>query len=162
MKLTLLLLLGLIMLFVLFMAVTITFLLKLIIRTAPEDIREIIMKRPDPPVGHTVTGVILAVVILALIAGVIVYAGYDARNTHMSFGQTFMRFLILFEGYKVFDMVVFDWLLLTKLNVYQTLFPETAGCKGYEQFGFNLNSQLVKLVLFAGLAALAAYVSVGM
>ena len=46
-------------------------------------------------------------------------------------------------------MVCFDWLHLTKLNVFRRFFPETMGCKGYESFGSNWKSQLIRLAVFS-------------
>jgi len=158
MKLTLILLACLLILFVLFMVVTIAFLLRIIIKTAPKDVQERLAGRPAQPVWKTVVGVVLALILLAGIAGVLIYAGYDAVSADMPFVKIFLRFLILFEGYKIFDMVVFDWLLLTKLNVYVRFFPEVEGCESMEKFGFNLKSQIIKIIAFAGLAAVIALV----
>jgi len=158
MKLTFELLGMLIGLFVLFMVVSIAFLLKLIIRTAPEDVQERLKDRPDPPMWQTVLGIVLAAACLAGIAGVLIWAGADAVRTDMSFARIFVRFLILFEGYKLFDMVFLDWLMLTKLNVYQRFFPEVKGCKSMEKFGFNLKEQLIKIVIFALLALVVALI----
>jgi len=158
MRLTFKLLFILLALFVLFMIVTIAFLLKLIIKTAPEDVQERLKDRPDPPVWKTVLGVILALFILGGIVYVLIYAGIDAVKNDLTFKEIFLRYLILFEGYKLFDMVFFDWLLLTKLNIYQTFFPEVKGCKSMESFGFNLKEQLIKLIVFAVLALVIALI----
>ena len=55
-------------------------------------------------------------------------------------------------------MVCFDYILLTKLNIFQKLFPETVGCKGYEKFGFNLKSQIIKILVFAVISVVIAVV----
>ena len=144
--------------FALFMVVTIAFLLKLIIKTAPQDVQERLKDRPDLPFWKKVLGIILAAACLAAIAAAVIFAGEDAVRTDMSFGQIFIRFLILFEGYKLFDMVVLDWLMLTKLDVYQRFFPEVRGCESMEKFGFNLKSQLIKAAVFAVLALVIAFV----
>ena len=82
----------------------------------------------------------------------------DAKSNHYSFSMIFIRYLILFEGYKIFDMICFDYILLTKLNVFQKMFPETIGCKGYESYGFNLKSQITKLIVFAIISYLIALI----
>jgi len=145
-------------LFMLFMVVMITFLLKVIIRTAPQDVQERLRDRPDPPAWKVAVGGVLALMCLAGMVATLVYAGVDAVRSGMSFGMTFVRFLILFEGYKLFDIVVLDWLMLTKLNIYQHFFPEVTGCESMESFGFNLRSQLIKVVVFAVLALAVAFV----
>lgn len=149
MVISLLLLFFLLLLAVAFLAATAACIPKVIVRTAPRDIMEKVLARPDYPKWRTALGYALSAVIALGIAGILFWAGYDAVQKEMGFGAIFVRYLILLCGYKLFDMVCFDWLLLTKLNVFQRFFPETVGCKGYERFGFNLKSQLIKLAVFA-------------
>ncbi len=143
---------------VIFMAVTVALIPKIVVRTAPKDIQEKVLARPDAPVWKTVTGCILAVLILLCAMGILIYAGMDAVKNHMNFMQIFVRYLILLEGYKIFDMICFDYILLTKLNIFQKCFPETIGCKGYEKFGFNLKSQIAKLIIFAVISLVTAWI----
>ena len=142
---------------VIFMTVT-ALIPKIVVRTAPKDIQEKVLARPDAPIWKTVTGCILAVLILLCAVGVLIYAGMDAVKNHMNFMEIFIRYLILLEGYKIFDMICFDYILLTKLNVFQKFFPETIGCKGYEKFGFNLKSQIAKLIIFAIISLVTAWI----
>ena len=65
-------------LFALFMAVTVKFLLKLIVKSAPKDVQEIIAKRPPQPVWKTVLGAVLALIIIAGFAAVLFWAGHEA------------------------------------------------------------------------------------
>lgn len=151
-------LLILLVLVVIFMAVTLAFIPKIIVKSAPKDIQEKVLARPDNPKWKTVTGIVLAVIILLSILGLFTWAGKDAVDENMSFWMILARFLILFEGFKIFDMICFDWLLLTKLNIFQKFFPETIGCKGYESFGFNLKSQITKIVIYAILSTVIALI----
>ena len=141
---------------ILFLAETVAFIPKMIVKTAPKDIQEKVLARPDAPKWKTVTGLILAVLLLLCIAGVLVWAGVDALQKDMGFGEIWLRYLILLEGYKLFDIVFFDWILLTKLHIFQHFFPETVGCKGYNSFGFNGKSQIAKMILFAVISAAVA------
>ena len=49
-----------------------------------------------------------------------------------------------------------DRMLLTKLHFFQHFYPETEGCAGYHQFGFNRKEQLVRLAVFPFVSALMA------
>lgn len=145
-------LLILLLLAVAFLAAAVACIPKAIVKTAPKDIQEKVLARPDYPKWRTILGIILLIIIAIGILSVFVWAGYDAVQNDWEFGMIFVRFLILLEGYKIFDMICFDYILLTKLNIFQTFFPETVGCKGYEKFGFNLKSQIVKIFVFAAIA----------
>lgn len=59
---------------------------------------------------------------------------------------------------KAFDMICFDWFLLTKSHFYQHFYPETEGCQGYRKFGFNLKEQIVRLIVYPFVALTMAWV----
>ena len=133
---------------VLYILVGVFLIPKFAVTSMPEDIKTIIRSRPDYPKWKTILGYICAVVIFLGILGVLIYAGIDAAKKGFSFLQTFVRFLILLMGYKAFDIICLDWWLITKSNFFQRVFPETIGCEGYSQFGFNKKKQLVRIIAF--------------
>ena len=79
-----------------------------------------------------------------------------AKNMEMM--QIFLRYVLLLDGYKLFDMICLDWWLITKSGIYQRLYPETIGCKSYEKMGYNTKSQVIKLVLFTAAAFFIALI----
>ena len=121
---------------------------KFAVTSMPEDIKTIIRNRPDDPKWKTAFGYLCAVIIFLGLLGVLIYAGVDAVKNHFSFVQIFVRFLILLMGYKAFDILCLDWWLITKSHFFQRVFPETEGCEGYRQFGFNRKKQIVRLIAF--------------
>lgn len=48
--------------------------------------------------------------------------------------------------------------MLTKLKLPVKIYPETAGAKGYDSFGFNAESQIMKLVAFFGISLILAFI----
>ncbi len=122
----------------------------------PEDLSKMMMKMPDKPLWVNITGVIIMLLGFAGSLAVLAWAGVDAAKKNMSFAQTFFRFLIILDGYKLYDIICFDWLFLTKLKIPQKIYPQTAGAKGYDSFGFNIKSQIIKLFVFAGISLLFA------
>ena len=58
--------------------------------------------------------------------------------------------------WKAFDIICLDWLLLTRSRFFQHYYPETEGCEGYRQFGFNRKEQLVRILVFPFIATLMA------
>ena len=143
---------------VLFMTITVALIPKIVVKSAPKDIQEKVLSRPDSPRWKTILGLILATILSVGALLILIWAGVNAKQNHMSFGQIFARYLILLEGYKIFDMVCFDYLLLTKLHIFQKFFPETIGCKGYEKYGFNLKSQVIKIIVFAMISLILAII----
>lgn len=127
--------------------------------SAPEDVQDAIVDHDERFKGAHLIGWILLVVSALLITFAIVYGAWDGIQNNFNFWDFFVRFLIMIIFYKLFDMIVFDWFLLTKSNFYQHYFPETRGCKSYDNYGFNLKSQLLKLfIIFPLIALVLAYV----
>ena len=91
----------------------------------------------------------------ALITFSIVYGAWDGIRNNFTLWEFFIRFLVMFESYKLFDMIFIDWFLLTKSNFYQHYYPETKGCESYDNYGFNLKSQLLKLIIIFPVTAFA-------
>ena len=153
---TLLLLLGIYVLAVLYILVGVFLIPKFAVTSMPEDIKAIVRQRPDLPRWKTILGYCCAAVIFAGLLGAFIYAGVDAARNNFSFFETFLRFFILLMGYKLFDIVCLDWWLITKSHLFQRVFPETEGCEGYRQFGFNRKKQLARLIAFPILSLVIA------
>ncbi len=94
-----------------------------------------------------------------LMAGAFLYGGYDGIRNGFPFRKLFLRFLVMLYLWKAFDVVCLDWLLLTRSHFFQHYYPETEGCAGYHQFGFNRKEQLIRILLFPFVAALMAVIA---
>ncbi len=92
--------------------------------------------------------------------GAFAYAGWDGMRQGYGFWQFFGRFLAMLYLLKAFDIIALDWFLLTKSHFFQHDYPETVGCTGYHQFGFNRKEQLTRIVLFPFVALLLAWVCI--
>ena len=127
--------------------------------SAPKDIQAAAHDHPERFPGAHVLGWKLAVVSLLAMVGAFVYGGWDGVRNGFSFRQHWLRFALILYLWKVFDIVCLDWLLLTKSHFFQHFYPETAGCAGYDQFGFNRKGQMIRLAVFPFAAALMALAS---
>lgn len=126
---------------------------------APDDIKKMMKNLPDRPMWVNMLGVCIMFAGFAGVVAVLLWAMADAVKSELSFSDVFIRFFIILEGYKLFDVVCFDYLMLTKLQLPKKLYPETAGAKGYDSFGFNAKSQIMKAVIFCGISLLLAAIS---
>lgn len=130
---------------------------KKLFTTAPKDIQAAVRDHPDRfPGAHALGWCCLVLCVLAF-AGAFVYAGWDGLRHGYGFWQFFGRFLAMLYLLKVFDIACFDWLLLTRSRFFQHYYPETEGCAGYHQFGFNRKEQLTRIVLFPFVSLLLAW-----
>jgi hypothetical protein len=74
--------------------------------------------KPPFPAAPTTGRVLMALCVLGFI-GAIAYGGWDGIRNGFSFGQFLIRFLIILLGVKVFDIIVLDYILITKTQFFQ-------------------------------------------
>ncbi len=129
---------------------------KKLMTTAPADIQAAAEDHPERFPGARALGWKLAVICLLIMTGVFVYGGYDGVKNGFTFWQFFLRFILILYIWKAFDIVCLDWLLLTKSHFFQHFYPETEGCAGYHQFGFNRKEQIARIIVFPFVAAALA------
>ncbi len=125
---------------------------------APDDIKEMMKNIPDRAVWADILGVCIMIAGFVGVTAVFLWAIADTVKTELSFSSAFIRFFIITEGDKLFDIICFDYLMLTKLKLPARIYPETAGAKGYDNFGFNAKSQMAKLALFCGASIILAFI----
>lgn len=127
---------------------------------APKEVQKMVAEMPDAPKWKTALGMGLFMLIVPCVLGLFVWGGWDAVHTDMTFWQAFLRFLIMLEGYKLYDIVVFDWLLMNKTHIVEKLYPNLKGAQGFAYFGFNKKSQTRDILIFPLIAAAQAAVCV--
>ena len=94
-----------------------------------------------------------------MILGVVVLSVWDGFRSGFTFSQFFLRFVLIFTIYKLYDMVCFDYFLLIKFKFFQYYYPEVESVYRGRKYGFNIKSQLIKLlVIFPAVSALAAWI----
>lgn len=128
--------------------------------SAPKEARDVIRPREKELFyGARAIGWTLLVFSVLMILGVGVISIWDGFRSGFTFRQFFLRFVTIFTIYKLYDMICFDYFLLMKFHFFQYYFPEVASVYPLKKYGFNLKSQLLKLlVIFPAASALAAWV----
>ena len=75
-----------------------------------------------------------------------------------SFGQFFVRFLVMLYLMEIYDIGFFDWVLLTHSNFFPHFYPELKGITGPHQFGYNMKEHVLHFILYIPASALIAWV----
>lgn len=123
--------------------------------TAPRDVQEKVQNHEERFPGMHILGYVLCTAAIAIIISSVIIAVWDGIQREYGFLQFFIRFMIMLEGYKIWDMLFLDYYLLTKSKFYQHYYPEVEGCESMKKYGFNLKQQLLKLLLIFPIASLA-------
>ena len=128
--------------------------------SAPKEAQEVLKPRDKELFyGARAMGWVLMLLSVLLILGVGVISIWDGFKSGFSFIQFFLRFVLIFTIYKAYDMIFFDWFLLCKFHFFQYYYPEVESVYNGRKYGFNIKSQLLKLlVIFPAASALAAWI----
>ena len=140
--------------------VTVTMPTALLAKNFPEDVQERLRPRLDslPMSPKRALGWVILVLFVAGYLGLFVVGGIDGLKRDFSFGQFFLRFFTIGAVIKAFDIIALDWFLLTKTHFFQRYFPETEGCAGWQDFGYNRKQQLRHCVMIVIGSAITAWI----
>ena len=141
--------LGCILLFLAIWGVTVTMPTRRLAANFPKDVQEALKPRLDslPFSWKRVLGFVILVVLIAAYLGLFIVGGLDGIRQGFTFLQFFVRFLVIGGMIKAFDIIGLDYFLLTKTHFFQHYFPETEGCAGWKDFGYNRFQQLRQIIL---------------
>ena len=142
--------------------VTVTMPTTLLAKNFPEDVQERLKPRLEslPMSPKRALGWVILVLFVAGYLGLFVVGGIDGLKRDFSFGQFFLRFFTIGAVIKAFDIIALDWFLLTKTHFFQHYFPETEGCAGWKDFGYNRRQQARQCVMIVIGSAITAWVFV--
>jgi hypothetical protein len=128
--------------------------------SAPKEAQEVIQPRIEELFyGARMIGWTLMGFSILMILGVGVISIWDGFRSGFAFWQFFLRFILIFTIYKIYDMICFDYFLLMKFKFFQHYYPELGSIYEGRKYGFNIRSQLLKLfVLFPAVSAFAAWI----
>ncbi len=128
----------------------------LVLRFLPKDVRFASKYHPEPEKWKQLMAHLLLLAFLtAMIAGII-YLGIDGVRSRYGFWMLTLRFIILMYVMKAFDIIVQDqWLVMTVVY-FKKIFPETAGCAGWTDRGFNNKNQMIRIIAYPFLAMITA------
>lgn len=128
--------------------------------TAPKAAQQRVQPKPERFKGQHRLGWALILLSMLLLAAAAFWAVWDGVRSGFGFWQFFARFLTILYAYKAYDMICFDWLLMTRTRFFQHYYPEIEGCEEFARYGFNLKSQLLRIAAYPFVCALVAWLCV--
>ncbi len=132
---------------------------KVLMSFLPQDIREAAKGHSDPPTGKRIIGYLLMALALAGYVGALFFLGTDGLRRGYGFWLLFGRFMLFLYGYKLFDILVQDQYIVITRKFFVKFYPETRGCKSWDDRSFNTKNQMIRLVAFPFVCALLACVT---
>lgn len=128
--------------------------------SAPKEAQAVLRHRDKELFyGARIIGWTLIIFSLLMILGVGVISIWDGFRSGFTFWQFFFRFVFIFTVYKIYDMVCFDYFLLMRFHFFQYYYPEVKEVYANRKYGYNIKSQLLKLLVISPAAsALVAWI----
>ena len=128
--------------------------------SAPKEAQDAVQPRQEELFyGARTIGWTLMIFSLLMILGVGVVSIWDGIRSNFTFFQFFLRFILIFTIYKLYDMICFDYFLLMKFKFFQHYYPELETVYANRKYGYNIKSQLLKLLfIFPAASALAEWI----
>ena len=133
---------------------------KKLFSSAPKEALELVIDRKEEEFyGARKIGWMLMIMSMLIIGLDGVVSIWDGFRNDYTFRQFFLRFVLIFTIYKIYDMIFFDYFLLCKFHFFQTFTPEVTPVYTNRKYGYNIKSQLLKLfIIFPAASALAAWI----
>lgn len=128
----------------------------------PEDVQERLKPRlaelEKRPFKEKFIGQIIFILCMTSMLVVMLIGGIDGIHHNYDYWQFLLRFLIMGIGVKAFDIIGLDFFLLTKTHFFQHYLPETEGCAGWQDFGYNRKQQLRQCIMIPVCCAVWAWI----
>ena len=128
----------------------------------PKDVQERLKPRlaelEKRPFKEKFIGQIIFILCMSFMLVVMLIGGIDGIHHNYDYWQFLLRFLIMGIGVKVFDIIGLDFFLLTKTLFFQHYLPETEGCAGWQDFGYNRKQQLRQCIMIPVCCAVMAWI----
>ncbi|MDO5300168.1 MAG: hypothetical protein Q4F18_12115 [Clostridia bacterium] len=131
---------------------------KRLMGSAPKEAQKLVQAKPERFKGQHILGWVLLIVGLLMLIADFVIAVWDGVSNGFAFWQFFARFLIILYVYKAYDMVCFDFLLMTRSHFFEHYYPELEGVEAYHKYGFNLKSQIIRIIMYPFICAFIAWI----
>ena len=140
--------------------VTVTMPTGMLVGNFPKDVQEKLRPRIErlPMSPKRILGWIILILFLVGYIGLFIIGGIDGKRHGFTFWQFFLRFFIIGAVIKAFDIIALDYFLLTKTHFFHHYFPETEGCAGWQDFGYNRKQQMRQCVLILIGSAVTAWI----
>ena len=132
---------------------------KVLMSFLPQDIREAAKAHPDPSLDRQIIGYLMTALAAAGYVGLLFFLGADGLRRSYGFWLLFGRFMLFLYGYKLFDILVQDQYIVITRKYYVKFYPETKGCKSWDDRSFNTKNQMIRLIAFPFVCALTAWIT---
>lgn len=101
----------------------------------------------------------LVAIAIIMMATSLILRALDGVNKGFSFGQFFVRFSVIFILTKLFDIIFFDWYLLSNrgLSFFESYYPEVKPVLNKKLFGYNKKEHIIHIIIMIIISFIGSY-----
>lgn len=126
--------------------------------SAPKAILDVVPEKKERFKGAHIIGWIIAIFALSLFIGAVVLGVWDGVKNDFDFPAFFVRFLIMLYGMEIYDILFFDWVLLSHSNFFPHFYPEVKDVVGPHLFGYNKKTHIMHFIIYIPICAVVAWI----
>lgn len=126
--------------------------------SAPKAILDVVPEKKERFKGAHIIGWIIAIFALSLFIGAVVLGVWDGVKNDFGFPAFFVRFLVMLYGMEIYDILFFDWVLLSHSNFFPHFYPEVKDVVGPHLFGYNKKTHIMHFIIYIPICAVAAWI----
>ena len=125
--------------------------------SAPKVVFDAVPERKEERFrGAHLLGWLVALLAILMFAGAIALAAWDGVRNGFGFWKFFARFLAMLYLMELYDIGLFDWVLLCHSNFFPRFYPEVKGVVGPQLFGYNKKTHLLHFAIYVPVSAAIA------
>ena len=126
--------------------------------SAPKAILDVVPEKKERFKCAHIIGWIIAIFALSLFIGAVVLGVWDGVKNDFGFPAFFVRFLVMLYGMEIYDILFFDWVLLSHSNFFPHFYPEVKDVVGPHLFGYNKKTHIMHFIIYIPICAVAAWI----
>lgn len=127
----------------------------------PKEVFDLIQAKEKRFYGQYLFGWLPAFIAIVLMIGAMVFGVVNSIQNSFTFMQFFTRFLIMLLLLKTFDIIFFDWVLLSNrgFGFFERYYPEVKEALSPKLFGYNKKDHVIHIILMIMASLILAWLS---
>ena len=128
--------------------------------SAPKEIKDAVTKKKERFKHQHILGYIMLILAFILLLSPIGYQIYYSIKNDVFYWFIVIRIIIMLFGLELFDIILFDYVLLCHSNFFPHYYPEVKNIVGPHLFGYNKWVHFRHFIIYVITAFLIAWICI--
>lgn len=128
--------------------------------SAPKEIKDAVTEKKERFKNQHILGYIMLVLAFVLLLSPVAYQIYYSIKNDIFYWFIVIRIIIMLFGLELFDIILFDYVLLCHSNFFPHYYPEVKNIVGPHLFGYNKWVHFRHFIIYVIAAFLIAWICI--